>query len=341
MKRIPKFLLFFVFLIIFVAVASFIFHSRIEKIKDIWLLYTILKDLMRFFPLLTTLAILWSQVFQNKGGASSERGGGISTFLFYTIFSTVVAFAVNEVLIVQIYESTNHKVFLQKYKMDKPPSLHNVKPDQFSSAEMKIAMYYPHKDNVTFAMGRAIVSIDRLYKVKNTFYMEGVKVIGYNQNLKLDYIVNATYGKLIGDHIAIINATYYEYFNNALSKAMIVKSENKIPIVYDMNAVYHLSSPLKEVSLLNVILNQDFIFGSKINFYQLSNRIFNKIAYYIIMIVLLIFSYSISNSLRNERTLKVGDIFQVLSFYVVSFVLLALTYDMLIRLVNMVYALVV
>ncbi|OHD57242.1 MAG: hypothetical protein A2Y33_14825 [Spirochaetes bacterium GWF1_51_8] len=342
MKKVPKFLLFLLGLLLFVSLASLIYHLRVDKIDQTWLFYVIMQDISRFLPLITPLSIVWSLVFRGTGQTTNaDKLGFLFTFFFYVIFTAAASFAMNELLIPYLHESASHKALLAQTQEKIPPSLKGVVFDKFDYSEVKNLKYFLHKNNVAFMMGRVAVSFDKIYKAGPYFYMEGVRFLGFDKNNKLNYIINAQYGKYSAGKIMLLSSKFIEYQNNSISKDLKMADSKSVPVVYDMAAVYHLSNPVKEISMLEVFLNSDYVFESQYNFLQVGNLIFNKISYYIILTILLIFSSSAGWAFRNQRPVSIRDIFQAVSFYVVSFIVVAFSLDMLIRLANMIYSMAV
>ncbi|NPV00575.1 MAG: hypothetical protein HPY53_04250 [Brevinematales bacterium] len=339
MKKVPKFLLFLTGLLVFTFFASLIYHLRVDKVDQTWLLYTIMLDIVRFLPLITPLSIIWSLVFRGTSqGTQGEKMGFLFSFFFYVIFTAAAAFAINEMLLPYLHESAASTTHLAQMKEKLTPSLKGITYDKFEYGELKNLRYFLSKENVAFMMGRVAVTFDRLYKVGPYFYMEGVRFMGFDKNNKLNYIINAGYGKYSDGKILLLNSKFIEYKGGSISKDMKMADSKSVPIIYSMNAIYNLSNPVKEISMLDIILNSDYVFESKYNFFQVGNLIFNKISYYIILVVLLIFSSSAGFAFRNQRPVSIRDIFQAVSFYLVSFIVTAFSLDMLIRLANMIYS---
>lgn len=343
MKKVPRFLLIFIILFVFAFVTILIYNLKVVKIEKVWLIFVCLKEMLLYLPLIATLSILWSLVFKSKNEVGrNPKDKFFLSFIFYVIFSFAFAFAMNEYVISKLEEKTYYQVKSKKSLL-KLKTMQDITKEKFTTKEFKNLKYYPYKKNVAFAMGRAIVNMRRLYNMDNIYYITGLKVIGYTKKNQIDYIVTAKLAKIVGSQIYAYKPIFNQYKNGKLSKVKYIKGKRGIPLTYNIKAIYGLTPNrrLKELSLLNIFLYNEYIYGSKINFQRLGNVVYNKVSYYIILIFMMIVSASVGWSMRNQRLTGTKDIFTMVSFYVVSFGLTVLVYDMLIRMMNTIYGLIV
>jgi hypothetical protein len=247
----------------------------------------------------------------------------------------------NEFAISRLEEMAYHSSMVQKQDTSRE-RLTDETGDKFTLSEFRNLRLYPFKENVTFMMGRALVNMGKLYNADGIFYITDLKVIAYDTNKNIDYIVAGQYAKVVDNQIVVHNPTYYEYSRGRIRSTKELREKRNIPLIYNIKGVYSLSSKeqLRDISMLNIILYYEYVYGSKINFQRIGNVIYNKVSYYVIMIFLLIVCSSAGWAMRNTRITQTKDIFQMVSFYIVSFVVVTLCYDLLIRMMNMIYGLV-
>lgn len=341
MKKIPGFILMFIGLIVFTAAASFAYHIAVEKLEKLWLLYSVLIDIERYFPLVCTLSVVWTLVFRSKGEMSTpnQKSGVFLNFIFYTIFGLLFAFANSELAIPKIYENASYQSSLEAMGIKQTPPAKattlSISPDEFQTLKG-----YPVKNNVVFMMGRTLISVDRMVNTGGNLYLIGVHFIGYTTNDNIGYILTGRYAKYVDGNIRMLDSVYYEVKDYKMVKSIRIDKPKDIPTIFDIRAAYALHPADKHLSLIDLFIYNDFIFASRINYFQLGNLVYNKIGYYSILILMLIFSVSVSWALRNQRLVGLKDGFQIVSFYLVSFLVVALGYDLLANLFKAIYSIV-
>ncbi len=343
MKKIPRFILIFIILLIFTLLISFIYLMKVTHTDKLWISYHLLQTLANYLPLIAALSILWSLVFKNKNEVAKPKSGVMLSFLFYTIFTVAAGIGLNEFALPTIYEHNQQTIRMDKLNIDTLPGLVDLGGTNFNASVMDKARKFLYKDNIAFAMGTVMVSMDKLYNARGNFYVEDLKVVAYTTNGSLDYVITAKYAKEVGGQLIALNPIYYEYTGNTLVSKKYITGRRAIPLLYNIRAIYELSSfrEMRDVNLLNVMLYNDFVFHSRLNLFRLGNIVYNKVGYYVILVFLLILASSLGWNMQNVRAVTQKDVFQIISFYLISFFLAFGAFDLFVKLINMVYTLMI
>lgn len=342
MKKIPKFILIFLILFVFANVLSFLYFWKIQEIEMMWMPYHMIRQFLVFLPLIASISILWSLVFKEKTEAVKPKSGAVLFFFFYTFFAFVIAFGLSEFLMSFTYQKVMQKNLLNQYEVTEAPEIESGSDDIISKDQFDNLKYYLHKDDVSFAMETVMVYMEELYNVKGNYFIKGLQIIAYATNQKIEYIISAEYAREYENALYILDPVYYEYSRGKLDTKTTIQGVKTVRLIYDIEGIYNTFplQDIKDVNLLNIILYNDFVYLSKINLFRMSNITYNKLAYYVILILLIILSVSIGWSIQNIKIVK-REIFQMICFYILSFIIVTAAYDILIKLSNMIYGLVV
>lgn len=340
MRKFNSFFGYFILLSIFIIIISAVFHVKIEKMDGIWILYYTSLDLLNYIPVITGLCILWPLVFRSKSDIQNPVSNTTLGF-FVIMFIFIImggVFAFQELAVPKLYEFISHQAMLKEKNLNMKVKFTDVTGVKFSMAEFNNLKYLPVKNDIAFSMGKSYAYFQKMYNGSGSYYIEGFRLIAYNSKNQLDYIVAAEYGKISEGDLYAVNPVYYEYRGGIFSKTQKITGIKKIPIVYDANGIYALSSEstAKIAGLIDIFMYNDYVYDSKINFFHLGNIVFNKIAYYISLIFVLIICASFGAAFQNLRPLY-REYFQTACFYVLSALSVALLYDTLVAVVNMIY----
>ncbi len=343
MKKIPRFLLIFIALLILSVAGALLYHWKISQVDPGWLLYESLLSVLTYLPLIASVSVLWSLVFKAPNEMNVGDNAFILQFLFFIIFNLSFAFAINEIALPAMEQNIVYNKIIKKSGLKEKPRLKDVQEGKIKAAEIKNLKYFPYKENIAFSMGRAVVSMERLYKADSIFYIQNMKIFGYDKNQKLYYIITTPFAKEVGGQMLTLNPAYFDVSGGSVRRTKSIQGQKIIPLIYDVNAIYQLSpgSDNRSVSLVNIVRYQDFIFNSHINFHYISGLVYSKISYYMLLIVLMIVSSSMGKVLKNQRATTGKDIVRVIFSYAVSLLLMVLSYDMLVRLSNMIQGLII
>jgi hypothetical protein len=332
MKKLNSFIYYFICTTILILIISAVYHLRFEKIDRLWVLYTISLDVLFVLPLNAAISIMWPLIFRTKKDMQTGNAG-LSFFIMVYIFVVLgSAVALQELGIPKLYDIATHQTQLRQMGL-RSRHIGDRTGAKFSMNEFNMVRYMPYKSNVAFAMGNGVVYFQRMYNGGGAYYIEGFRYIAYNKYNQLDYILTCGYAKLVGTELYAVNP----YYNGKE-----VKGVRRVPIVYSADGIYALSSEAttKIASLIDVFQYNDYVFGSRINFFHLGNIVFNKLAYYIALAFILIIASSIGFAYRNQKPVN-KEYFQAASFYALSFAVLAILYDTLVALTNMIYTMVI
>lgn len=343
MKKIPRFILLFVILLVFCAVLGSIYLIKVTHVDQMWLPYHLLSTVATYLPLISALSILWSLVFKDKNEVAKPKSGLMLSFLFYTIFTAAAGVGLNEFALPAVYDHNQQTLRLEKLGVDKLPVLLDTSGTNFTASEMDKAKYYLYKDHIAFAMGTVMVSMGKLYNAGGTFYVDDLKIVAYTTNGNLDYVITSRYAKEADGKLVALNPIYYDYSGGSLVSKKQITGRRAIPLLYNIHAIYDISSfsEMKDVNMISVMMYNDFVYHSKLNLFRLGNIVYNKVAYYVILIFLMIIASSLGWSMQSVRAITKRDVFQVISFYIVTFFLAFGAFDLLVKCANMIYALMV
>lgn len=345
MKKFNSFLLYLILLNVFVLVIGMIYHIRVEKLDKIWLLYRMSLDVVFFLPLNASLAIFWPLIFRDKAEMQnpiSKTTLGYFTILY--IFITLgIGFAFQEILVPVLYNRADYLTTLKENKLEAPKvRIKDTTAEKFQAVEFNNVRFMPMKENIAFSMGNSFVYFEKMYDGSGSYYIQNFRIISYTAKKQIDYIVSGDRGKLVDGELYALSPFYFAYAGGQLSSVKRMDGIKKIPIVYDADGIFALSSEATAgiASLVDVFKYSDYIYNSKINFYHLGNIVFNKVAYYILLAVMLILAVSFGSSLRNQRQIQ-REYVQTGAFFIVSFALTAILYDTLVSVINMIYGMII
>lgn len=343
MRKIPRFLLIFIALLVLSVAGAVLFHWQISKVDQDWLLYESLASVLTYLPLIAAVSVVWALVFKGQSEINSADSAFILQFLFFILFNLGFAFIINEIALPALEQRTLHARILKKTGLKEKPRLKDIQEGKIKAAEIKNLKYFPYKENIAFKMSRAVVSMERLYKADQIFYIQNFRIFGYDKNGRLYYVITSPFAKEVGGQILALNPVYFDVSGGSVRRTRSVQGQKMIPLIYDINGIYSLSPGQKNrnVSLVNIVRYQDFIFNSGINFHYISGLVYNKISYYMILILLMIVSASMGKTLKNQRATTGKDIVRIILSYAVSLLLMVLSYDMLVRLSNMIQGLII
>ncbi len=339
MKKFFRILLyFFAFSVIII---SILFFLNFNKIKDGFVLATlIVKEFLVFFPIISSLSLLWGLVIKTKGDFEhpvTPIGVTFSVFIFI-FFSLIFSFFLNEVVLPKLLVK---KTDFIKFSSFSKENKEKTKVYTLTNAELQKLSKLPKKENIAFMMGENIfVFIKKMYKGEDYYYVEDFSIIGYSKKKEINLIVDAKYGKIVDENIYPVNATIVDY-SKTLSKSMNL-SLKKIPINYNPEAIFLFASDeeVENVSLIDVFRYSDFLLGSKIYYLKLGNIVFNQLVYYIIIFVLLILASIFGGKYGMVKPLK-NEFFEFGCFLVVSVVCTILCYDIMVAFARMIYELII
>lgn len=343
MKKLNSFILHFIVIGIFVLLISVFYHMKVEKVSSLWLFYDSLLDFLFFLPVNAALSMLWPQIFRSK--AEQEAGGRSSsgfTVIFFIFIMVGAAILLQELAVPKLYDFINYQEQLSQMHIRKLPKFEDKSGDRFSLSEFNNIKYMPNKNNIAYSMGRSYVYFQKMYDGNGAYYVEGFRLIAFTDKKQLEYIMTADYAKVVGTEIMVVSPMFFQYSGGALSSSKRISGVKRIPMVYEASGVYNLSaeSTAGVASLIDVFLNNDYVYSSRINFFHLGNIVFNKIAYYIALVFMLILAGSFGASYRNQRLLY-REYVQTACFYTFSFLFITLLYDTIISVVNMIYGMII
>lgn len=342
MRKMSRYLLYLIVLTVFVTVMSGVIHFYFEKADGLWALYRIANDYLYYIPIITSLSILWPLVVKSRSEAQSPPAAqGFFTLVY--IFAVLAGSVVFQELAVPKLHGLAVDSAVVKAKNIR--SL-RTEPDKtgkkFSVQEFYRLSSRPSRDNIAFAMGNSYLYFQKMTDGNGAFYVTGFRMISYTPQKKLDYVLASTYAKIVDQELLAVNPVYQQYSGGKMTFSKRVSGVKSVPLIYDPAGIYALSSigTSRSASLIDIFLYNNFVYSSKINFHQLGNSVFNKIAYYISVILILIIVSSFGSAFASRRALS-RDYFQTVCFYAVSFGAVSFLYDILISVINMIYGLVI
>ena len=341
MKKIPRFLMFFIVLFILALAATMFYLMKVAGTEKTWLLYQTLVVVFRYLPVIAALSVLWALLYKSPNEIPNTNSTFLLPFIFFTIFNLSLAFLANEFFLPVLHDNIIQNRILKRQHMKVRPHLKDVNPGKLRISEFKSLKYFPYRKNIVFAMDRGFVHFERLYKADKVFYVKGFTLVAYDANHRLDFSVSAPYGKINGNKILTLGARFIQYRNGKVYKIRQYKRQHSYPLLYSADGIYSLypDASEAEISLWKVLRYRNFLLHSKISFYNYSIAIYNKISYYSIFLILLIFASALGQSLKNQRSTTIKDFIQLAASYLVSFVIIVLVYDTLIAATNMIFIL--
>ena len=330
--------------LMFVIVISLIYHLKVDKISQLWLLYTVAQDILQYIPLTAGLGIFWGLVIRSRDEAQNPIPISVTSIniIFYIIIMMAGSILFQELLIPKIYNMANYQMILKDNKLMDQKKIKDITGSKFTITEFNNLKYMDVKNNIAFFVGNSIIYFEKMYNGNGSYYINGFRFIAYNKKNQLDFILTSKYAKIVDNELYSVNPTFFGYTNGKLDLIKIVNSNKKIPIGYQADALYNLTSDyrIKVVSLIDIFMYNDYIYNSSINLYRLGNIVFNKLSFYITLIILLIISSITGMKFRNQRLVN-KDYFLIICFYIVSTLSMFICYDILISIANMVYGMVV
>lgn len=252
------------------------------------------------------------------------------------------AIAFQELAVPRLYDSAGLQSNLKTEHLSAKIKIRDTSGSKFLISEFDNLKYMSVKKDIAFSMGTSYVYFQKMYNGNGCYYIEGFRLIAYTPKKQIDYIVTAEKAKLIDTDLYAVSPLYYNYSGGKFSNTRKISGIKMIPIVYDADGIFALSSEAssKIASLFEIFRYNDYVYSSKINFFHLGNIVYNKIAYYIALIFLLIITASFGVAFRNLRQLY-RDYLQAACFYVLSAAAVALVYDTLASIINMIYGLII
>lgn len=344
MRHFTSFIANFFILLVFILLISTIYHVKVDQLKELWLAYSITQDLLLYMPLMAALGILWGLVIRDKTEAQMPIPSSVTT-LFVIVYILVMsggAFLFQELLVPKIYDMASYRDMLRDRKITLKDKIQDTTGAKFKLSEFDSLPKLETRQNLAFMIGGSLVYFEKMYDGKGAYYIEGFRFIAYNTNKKLDYILTSRRAKWTEGQIYAIDPVYTGYSGGSISTVKNIQGVKKVPVSYSPDAVFHLPSDhrVRHASLVRIFMHNDYIYGSNLNLYRIGNIVFNKIAWYIILIVLLVTASAVGMRWRNQRLVG-KDYFPLVSFYAVTFLSMVIFCDILFSLANMVYGLVV
>lgn len=332
----------FTTLVLLAATAAFslIYHLRIEKLDGLWLIISVAQDLVIYLPPAAALSFLWGLVFRGKN-ESQPPSQAVTTFfaILYILVMISATFAFQEVLVPRLYDMASYRSMLERNKLDTKVTISDTTGAKFTMKEFANLKYMDSRENIAFYMGMNLVYFEKMYNGNGSYYVKGMRFIAFTTNGRLDYILTSENAKIADNNILSVSPVYYGYGRNGdIVQVKRTDGIKKIPLEYDPDALFRLTTDYKvrTASLLDVFLYSDYIFGSRLDYYRIGNLVFNKLSYYIILILLLVLAVSFGSVYRNQRPVN-KDFAQAAAFYLASFFLTVLAYDILVAFSNMIY----
>lgn len=324
---------------------SIVYHIKIEKLSQFWALPYVLQDYLALFPLIAALSLLWPMVFRSKNEMQNpESPVSVNFFVvIYFFLSLGVSFAIQELAIPKLYEYAGYQDVLKTAGVKKAPRIKDETGAKFTMAEFSKVRLMPRKENLAFGMGRSCVYFQKMYNGNGAYYVENFRFIAYTQKNQIEYILTADWAKIVSTELMVVNPRYFEYSGGRLVKSRKIDGIKRIALSYEPEAIYALSSEstAKVASLIDLFLYTDYVYSSKINFYHLGNLVFNKIAYYISLTLILIIIASIATVFKNQRPIVLQEYPHAAAFILLSIAGTALIYDTLAAAATMIYGLVI
>lgn len=344
MKKFGRYITYLIVLSLFVIGMSLGMHVIVEKKDVVWLLYSVALDYLYYIPIIASLSILWPLVIKSRKEAESGVTPAATGFFIIVYIFGVMAgcLAFQEVAVPGLYEMAKYQSNMKQARIRLPKQMSDRTGKKFDVSEFYNLNALPSKGNVAFAMGNSYVYFQRMYKKGGSYYVTGFRMIGYREGGKaIEEVLASTYAKIVDDEVILVNPVVQKFSGGKLVSSSR-PGKKVVTLIYDAAGIYNLSSDStsKASSLIDIFRYNNYVLSSKVNFFHVGNMVFNKIAYYISVILILILVSSFGSAFRSQRPLT-RDYFQTICFYAVSFAGVAVVYDILIAIVNTVYGLVI
>lgn len=339
MKKLYQFFLYLFLLALALGVSGFVSSLSFSKLSPLDALLTTIRLVYTYLPILASLALLWGLVFQNKSGLT--QANAIAPVILYILIIMGISIILQEIAVPSLTEVKQQSRILQTKKAKGFPKF-TISPTNINASEFANLSWFVSKDNLAFAQQNTFLYFEKLYKAPgNIFYGNNFKIIAFDSQGRLEYIFIAPQVKAHETDLLALSARVYEYKNGNLvsQKSYPVK---KVTLPYPIAAVYFLRAHgnLEDISLLPVLRYNDYIYGSRINFYHIGILMFFKISYYTMTILIIILCAGFGLTLQNQRLIG-KDIIPALSFLIVSTAVVIMVYDILLSAVNMIYGLII
>ncbi|NPV38907.1 hypothetical protein BREVNS_0773 [Brevinematales bacterium NS] len=338
MKKLNQFFLYLFLLIIVLGLAGFFYFLQFAKMASLDALIASLRLVYTYLPILAGLALLWGLVFQGGGVSQSTAIGPVILYIFIIMGGAI---ALQEIAIPALTEMKQQSLILQTKKAKGMPKF-TVNPTNVSASEFTSLSWFVSKENLAFAQKNTFLSFEKLYKgPQGVYYGINFKIVSFDDQGRLDYVFISPQVKAYETDLFALSARAYEYKNGNLvsQKGYTVK---KLTLPYPAGAIYSLRAHgnLEDISLIDVLRYNDYVYGSRLNFYHVGILIFFKISYYTMLIVIIILCAGFGLTFQNQRLVG-KDIVPALSFLLVSTAVTIMVYDILLAAVNMVYGLII
>lgn len=339
MKKLSQFFLYLFLLVLALGISGFLYYFHFGKLSSLDALLRAIRLVYTYLPILASLSLLWGLVFQNKGGLT--QANAIAPVILYILIIMGISITLQEIVVPSLTEVKQQSLILQTKKAKGFPKF-TINPTNINASEFANLSWFVSKDNLAFAQQNTFLYFEKLYKAPgHIFYGNNFKIIAFDPQGRLEYIFIAPQVKAHETDLLALSARAYEYKNGNLisQKGYTVK---KITLPYPIAAVYSLRAHgnLEDVSLMNVLRYNDYIYGSKINFYHIGILMFFKISYYTMTIIIIILCAGFGLAFQNQRLIG-KDIIPALSFLIVSTAVVIMVYDILLGAVNMIYGLII
>lgn len=344
MKKFGRYIVYLIVLSLFVITMSLIIHVLIEKKDMVWLFYSVALDFLYYIPIITSLSILWPLVVKSRKEAESGVTPAATGFFIIVYIFAVMAgcVAFQEIAVPGLYEMAKNQAGQKQGRFRFAKQTSDRTGKKFSVSEFYNLGGLPSKSNIAFAMDKSFIYFQKMIKKGGSYYVTGFRMITYKEGGKaIDQVLACSYAKIVNDEAFLVNPVVQKFSGGKMVSSGRVGIKS-VPLIYEADGIYNLSSESssKASSLIDIFRYNNYVYSSKINFFHVGNMVFNKIAYYISVILILILVSSFGSAFRSQRPLY-RDYFQTICFYVISFAGVAVVYDILIAIVNTVYGLVI
>ncbi|MCX7883201.1 MAG: hypothetical protein N2314_08275 [Brevinematales bacterium] len=338
MKKLSQFFLYLFLLALVLGIAGMVYFLQMSKLPPIDALIASLRLIYTYLPILAGLALLWGLVFQGGGISQQSALGPVILYIFLIMGGGIL---LQEVTVPFLTEFKQQSLILQAKKAKAMPKF-TINPTNVSASEFASLSWFVSKDNLAFAQKNTFLSFEKLYKApQGVYYGINFKIVSFDTQGRLDYVFISPQVKAYETDLFALSAKSYEYKNGNLvsQKSYSLK---KLTLPYPVDAVYSLRAHgnLEDISLIDVLRYNDYLYGSRINFYHMGIVIFFKVSYYTMMIVIIVLCAGFGLTFQNQRLIG-KDIIPALSFLLVSTAVTIMVYDILLAAVNMVYGLII
>ncbi len=344
MKKTGSFIGLFLLLAVFVLVFSVIYYYRMDKTISSLLIITVSRTFLFYIPVIASLSILWPIVFRSAAensytGRESGSNFNITVFMFLVIGAV---FLYQEAALPAIYDNISYSNNLRSKGITVKNTVRDTTGEKFTMAEFNALGEMNFRSNIAFSAGTSYIYFGKMYDGKGSYYIEEFRFINFKTSGEVDYIITSGYAKIVNDLIYIVNPVYFEYSGQIAKTEKKINGIKSIILPYRASGIFALSSENvpETVSLINILLYNDFALSSGINYRSLGNVIFNRIGYYLILVLMLLISSTFGTAFKNMRMLK-REYLQTAVFYLASFLLVSLCYDTFNAVLNLIYCLLI